>query len=209
MSDQSQDFSNGDDDTDLENMTELQLLKRRASMLGITHSNNISVATLRSKIEAKLNGEPEVKEETNSFQDSGEPVSQKTEKTLTMREKLHLKHMALVRCRIQCLDPKKKDLRGEIFTIGNEVLGTVRKFVPFGEVTDGGYHIPHCIFRMMQNRRFVNITITKERGTGREVVKTALAKEFAIEVLPPLTPRELARLATAQAAAGSVDEAAA
>jgi hypothetical protein len=117
--------------------------------------------------------------------------------------------MALVRCRIQCLDPKKKDLRGEIFTIGNEVLGTVRKFVPFGEVSDGGWHIPYCIYKMMLNRRFVNITMVKERGTGRETVRTAMAKEFAIEVLPPLTPREIARLATAQAAAGSVDEVAA
>jgi hypothetical protein len=207
MSDQTQATT---EDGDMENMSELQLLKRRASLLGITHSNNISVATLRAKIEAKLNGEPEVKEneEINPLGAVDSPATV-DDKNLTVRERLRLKHMRLIRCRIQCLDPKKKDLRGEIFTIGNEVLGTVRKFVPFGEVTDGGFHIPYCIYRMMESRKFVNITITKERGTGRETVKTSMAKEFAIEVLPPLTPQQLARLATAQAAAGSVDEVAA
>lgn len=215
MSDQSQD--NGGDEGDMENMSELQLLKRRASILGITHSNNISVQTLRSKIEAKLNGTKDetqdegvqAQPEFNPLSGSAGDVPVATGRKLTVREELHRKYMKLVRCRIQCLDPKKKDLRGEIFTIGNDTLGTVRKFVPFGEVTDGGYHIPYCIFRMMQNRRFVNITITRDPKTGREVVKTAMAKEFALEILPDLTPEQLARLATAQAAAGSVDEAAA
>lgn len=113
--------------------------------------------------------------------------------------------MKLVRCRIQNLDPKKKDLPGEIFTVANRVLGTVRKYVPYGEVTDDGYHIPYIIYQELETRRFLNIRTTKDRRTGAPQVQQNYAKEFAIEVLPPLTKDELNRLAAAQAAAGSVD----
>jgi len=111
--------------------------------------------------------------------------------------------MKLVRLRIQNLDPKKKDLPGEIFTVANEYLGTVKKFVPYGEVTEEGYHVPYCIYRMMDARKFLNIRTVKDRRTGIERVESTWAKEFALEVLPQLTAKELAELANAQKAAGS------
>jgi hypothetical protein len=115
--------------------------------------------------------------------------------------------MHLVRLRIQNLDPKKKDLPGEILTVANQVLGVVSKFIPYNEVSDGGYHVPYCIYRMMLRRQFQNITVTKNPRTGREQVKYSMAKEFSLEVLPPLTPAEISRLAQAQLAAGSLDAA--
>ena len=112
--------------------------------------------------------------------------------------------MKLIRVRITNMDPKKKDLRGEIMTVANEYLGTVRKFVPFGEDTVEGYHVPKCLLTMMQERKFLRIREIKDRKTGVTRPETAWVREFAIEILDPLTPEELKQLATAQIAAGTV-----
>jgi hypothetical protein len=205
-------------------LNELKLLKQRATMMGIPFSNNIGVEALRAKVQAKMAGpgeEPqEERQETqeqvlNPLDPPGEeilsPTATMASRKLSARDKKHAvrdalqkKYMKLVRLRIQNLDPKKKDLQGEIFTVANEVLGTVSKFVPYGEVTDDGYHVPYCIYRQLESRKFVNITVTKDRRTGKEIVKTSMAKEFSLEVLPQLTRIELSQLATAQAAAGSI-----
>jgi hypothetical protein len=121
---------------------------------------------------------------------------------MSIRELMIQQEMKLVRLRITNLDPKKKDLPGEIFTVANEYLGTQRKYIPFGEVTDNGYHVPWCIYQMMKDRKFANIRTIKS-ANGQSRTETSLAQEFALEVLPPLTPRELEQLATAQAAAGT------
>ena len=121
--------------------------------------------------------------------------------TQALREEIVAREMALVRCRITNMDPKKKDLPGEIFTVANEFLGTVRKYVPYGEQTDDGYHIPVCIYNQLVDRTFVSIRTVKNKQGRGTVTTTSDAREFAIEVLPPLTAEELARLANAQAAA--------
>jgi hypothetical protein len=139
---------------------------------------------------------------------AGDAVGEKPYEQLTEREQIRRDALKLVRCRITNMDPKKADLPGEVLTIANRYIGTVKKFVPYGEVTDDGYHIPNCIYEELESRRFQNIRIIKDRKTGNKTVSATWAKEFAIEVLPPLTPEELAQLATAQIAAGSIDSAA-
>lgn len=193
---------------------ELTVLKQRATMMGIAFSNNISAATLRKKIEDKMAGEPEtpdVSDQPNGFEAAAEVADAKdttpatTKKPQSEYEKQYAEQMKLVRCRITCLNPGKKDLPGEIFTVANKVLGTVRKFIPYGEVTDDGYHIPYILYKTLDEKKFLHIRSTRDRRTGTPQVHTSWAKEFAIEVLPPLTPEELQKLATAQLAAGSVE----
>lgn len=204
-------------------VNELTMLKERARMMGIPFSNNISVETLKAKIEAKMNGEPDPLQKTDSLDDgsTNAPVQQTqpqttvqplqdpaapVQKVETLRQKLVRENMKLVRLRIVNLDPKKKDLPGEIFTVANEYLGTVKKYVPFGEVTEDGYHVPYCIYKMMKARKFLNIRTYKDRKNNNQIrVEQNWAPEFALEVLPPLTKDELARLATAQAAAGGLN----
>lgn len=126
-------------------------------------------------------------------------------KTQTLRSRMIAEQMRLIRCRITNMDPKKKDLPGEIFTVANRILGTVRKFVPYGELTDEGYHIPYIIYQQLKDREFLQVRTTKHPRTGAPQVHTKYVREFAIEVLPPLTEQELKDLAIAQTAAGSVD----
>lgn len=113
-----------------------------------------------------------------------------------MREK-----MKLVRLRITNLDPKKKDIPGEYITVANEYIGTVKKYVPFGEASENGYHVPYCIYEFLRDRRFLNIR-TRKGKFNTPIVEQGWAKEFALEVLPPLTAEELAKLSTVQQAAG-------
>lgn len=195
----------GNEDTvnDIAMPSELEVLKQRATLMNIKFSNNISVEKLREKIEAaQAKDEPEIKEAAVN------PLGEKQEagvKKMTLGQKIRAEQTRLIRVRIQNLDPKKKDLPGEIITVANEYMGTVRKFVPFGEVTDNGYHIPYCIYEFLKERKFINIT-TRKGKNGLPDIRATEAREFSIEVLPPLTEAELAQLAQAQIAAGSLND---
>jgi hypothetical protein len=222
-------------------LSELDMLKQRAKLMGITFSNNIGVEGLKTKIAQKLaeesaaegNAEPEGTEgdegetqsestqDANDAMDSAAPVpafiapapavaptviaappaAPVPQKKLSMREQLYAEQMRLVRVRITNLDPKKKDLPGEIFTVANEYIGAVKKYVPYGEVSDNGWHIPYCIYQALLERQFVDIRTSKGKN-GVPVVTTRMAREFSLEVLEPLTEEELKQLATAQMAQG-------
>ena len=180
--------------------TELDLLKERAKMMGIVFSNNIGIESLKKKIEDRMNGEPEVKVEVDVVNPLVPEVKAKT-RMMTMREELMASAMKLVRIRITNMDPKKKDLHGEIFTVANEFIGNVRKFIPYGEQSEDGYHVPQCIYDQLESRKFLNIRTIKDPKTGAPRVTSSWAKEFAIEILPQLTQKELDKLAAAQKAA--------
>lgn len=187
------DETNQAEDTEVAT-TELDMLKDRARLMGISFSNNIKLETLRERINDKLANDEQAEE-------VAEVVSAKR----SLREELLESQMKLVRVRVANLDPKKKDLPGEVFTIANEYIGTVKKFVPYGEATDDGYHLPFCIYTDLESRRFQNIRIIRDRRTGSTRTETTWQKEFALELLPQLTKEELAALAQAQQAAGSIE----
>lgn len=112
------------------------------------------------------------------------------------RNRLRREATALVRVVVVCMNPNKTEWPGELFSVGNSVVPTVKKFVPFNN--DAGYHIPRIIYNMMQERKcqvFYNVT----DKNGNRIRKSKLIKEFSIEVLPPLTEAELRALAQQQA----------
>lgn len=211
--------------------SELDYLKDRAKKMGITHSGNIGVEALKAKIEAKMNGEkvePEKVEDPNAAAvaelqaqiaalQAGAPVVAPSElnplagdvagetpaRKLTLREQVRKDALKLIRVRIQNLDPKKRDLNGEIFTVGNKYVGTIKKFVPYGAVTDDGWHLPYMLYENLRERKFLNIRTFKDRKTGRDRQEDTWEREFAFEVLPQLTPEELGKLAAAQMAANN------
>lgn len=182
---------------------ELTVLKQRAKLMNISFSNNISLEKLRQKIADAQEGkasEPEQEEpEVNPLEDKEKAPVKETE--AQMRQRIRLEQTRLIRVRIQNLDPKKKDLPGEIITVANEYMGTIRKFVPFGEATDNGYHIPYCIYEFLKNRKFLSIRVSNK---GKKI-EQMWVREFAIEELPPLTQEDLDKLAAAQTAAGSTN----
>lgn len=153
---------------------------------------------------APVRDAPELTIGSGSGSSIGKPTPEN--QPMTLRQKIWNDNMRLVRVRIQNLDPKKKDLSGEIFTVANKYLGNVKRFVPYGEQTDDGWHIPYVIYVELASRKFLSISSVKDRVTKQVKVVKRWTKEFSLDMLPPLTAEEIQRLATAQAAAGSIDQ---
>lgn len=192
-------------------VTEMDMLKQRATMMGIQFSNNIGIETLRKKIQEKMDGVPEVPETETPplvapavLTKEAEPVA--PVKPISLRNYLLAEATKLIRIRISCMDPKKQDIPGEYFTVANEHIGTIRKYVPFGESTDGGYHVPACILEMLRSREFLHIKTETHPVTKAISVKTRYVREFSIEVLPPLTPEQIRRLAADQTSSGRLQD---
>lgn len=192
---------------DIQAPDELQMLKNRARLMGLTHSNNIGLEALRAKIDAKMTESTQPLNQ-GSAEDAANPLNSddntlevKPKKEESVRDKMLREQMKLVRLRITNLDPKKASLPGEIYTVANEYLGTVRKYVPFGEATQDGYHVPFCLYTFLKDKKFLSIR-TSKGSNGQPIIKHTMAQEFGLEVLPPLTRAELDKLGAAQMAAG-------
>lgn len=187
---------------------ELTFLKSRAQMMGISFSNNIGLEALRAKIDAKLNGEPEVKPVVAVAQPepavTGAPVV-KVKKPKTLRQHIHDENMRLIRIRLTNLDEKDKDLNGQYYTVANEFLGTVTRFIPFQEAADNGWHVPYCLLKFLKAQKFLQIRIINPNRQN-ERVETKWVRKFAIEELAPLTPDEMAKLAATQSATRATDD---
>jgi hypothetical protein len=204
-------FDAADYDDGSEGMDELTMLKQRADSMGIKYAHKIGVEALRKKINDRLedsgDNEPadEDDEETASVVEA-DPVKKmtKAEAEHEFRKNIVAEQMKLVRLRITNLNPNKRLLMGEIFTVANEYIGNVRKFVPYGEVTDEGYHVPYCIYTQLKDRKFLDIKTRRDRTNGQVIVEERWVPEFALDVLPQLTAEELRDLAIAQATAGGV-----
>jgi hypothetical protein len=173
---------------------ELEVLKARADRLGISYHPSIKVEKLREKLEKEMSGEvPEKAAPTKVVKEEETEAQRNNRKRLEANE--------LIRIRVTCMNPQKKDWDGEIFTTGNAIVGTIKKYVPFN--ADEGWHVPRMIYQQMLERQCqVFYTVTNRNGVKTRAGK--LIREFNIEVLPPLTVEELKEIAQRQAmAAGS------
>lgn len=185
-------------------LNELALLKERAKVLGIQFSNNIGLEALKQKIADKLEPKEQETVEVKPLVDPVVAAQLEAKPKMSLRQMMKLEQERLVRCRISNLDPKKVDLPGEFFTVANEYLGTIRKFVPYGEAGQE-YHLPYCIYTLLKERQYLHVRTGKRAGSSETLVEHRYVPEFAIEILPPLTPEELAKLAAAQAAGNKLD----
>ena len=177
-------------------LDELTLLKQRAQTLGIKFHPSIGLESLRSKVSAALTGE-----DAEEAAEEPVPEAPAAESRIQMRNRLRKEASALVRVRVTCMNPNKKEWKGEIFTASNSIVGTFRKYVQFN--TEEGWHVPQIILNMIKARQFQTFyTIKNERGVA--VRKGKLVPEFAVDVLPPLTEEELLELSRRQALAGGV-----
>lgn len=102
----------------------------------------------------------------------------------------------LVRVRIACMDPSKKEYTSEIFCTGNRVVGTFKECVPF----DVEWHVPKIVLKMIK-RKMTQVFVSKKDERGRQIRESKLIRAYSVEVLEPLTKQELADLAQRQAMA--------
>lgn len=210
--------------------TELESLKERATLMGIKFHPNSKEDSLRSKIQAVLDGQDaaDVADEDDDFEEDAPAAQNSSMPELTApltkskpgalqglkkfvgetkeqrQARLKLEGIKLVRCRIHCNNPMKSEWQGEQFTISNRNIGTVNRFVPFDE----DWHVEACIIEMMRDRQYLSFS-TKKRGPMQlEVKEPKYVREFNIEILEPLTQKQLRDLAVKQALQGGDTDAA-
>ena len=181
-------------------LNELDVLKERADQLGISYHPNIGVDKLREKVNAVLEG----KNENVSEEETVTETKSTTKSAAQLRAEATDDAMKLVRIRLTCMDPSKADYHGEIITVGNDVVGNVKVFVPYREeFYENGYHVPNIIYKFLRDREYASVKTIK--GPKGDTQQTFLAKAYSIEVLPQLTEAELEALKAQQAASKSID----
>lgn len=206
---------------------ELEMLKKQAKIMGIQHSNNISVETLAAKIKEKMESmtapvtpmgpPPDPSNQQSTVPVKGSSIQEQVTAATRMptqerrftrhelkqavRREQQLEYKKLVRVRITCMNPEKSDLQGEIHTVSNSYLGITSRYVPYNAGPDG-WHIENILYLHLKDKKFSKTTVDK-KGTPH----TKDIPEFSLEVLPPLTEGQLHKLAQRQAMAnGTVQE---
>lgn len=184
-----------DDELQVSPKEELVALKQRADMMGLSYHPSIKLEKLREKVNAAIAG--------GANEEAAETVeSAPVESENARRHRLKQEASKLVRIRVTCMNPAKAEWEGEIISVGNSVVGSFTKFVPFN--APDGWHVPHFIYQVLLDRQCqIFQTVTDSRGNKTRKGKTI--KEFAVEVLAPLTPEELHDLAQRQAMSKSID----
>ena len=186
---------------------ELALLKGRAKQMGLTFHPKIGVVALRAKIANRLEGAQDQVDQAEETKASPltttKTVAAKATETVTQRNaRLRKEAGKLVRVRISCMNPNKSEYEGEIFTVSNAVVGTFKRFVAYNN--EEGWHVPQIIFNHLKERE-CQIFYTVKGPRGNKIRKGRMIKEFAIEIMDPLTPAEIDALKIKQAMANNLD----
>lgn len=171
-----------------ESYNEKEALMARADKLGISYSNNIGLETLRKRIEAKLDGADKAEEE-EEVKHTPSPLQKKRKEALQ-----------LVRVNITSMENTKNNLSGEIFTVSNNVIGTVKRYIPFGQ----DWHIERIFLDTLREKQFQRFTSVNT--TNGSVRRAMLVPAYAIQELPPLTEKELDELRKSQMARNSIEK---
>jgi len=192
--------------------SELDLLKKRADQMGLKYHHKIGAVKLNKLIQEKMGQEtveetfPEeelsVANPTPTYAPNVPKRSPLKETKGQRKVRLRKESSKLVRIRVVCMNPAMKDYEGQMYTAGNGVIGFFTKFIQFN--TDEGWHVPNILYKHMKERK-CQVFHTVKGPRGNKIRKGKLINELSIEVLPPLTGKEMNELARKQAMANNLD----
>lgn len=190
---------------------EMTTLKNRARLMGIAFSPNIGLETLKTRITAGMAGQLPDKvddvikpEDAPKTDTAGKARTWLTHEEFTAEQRAHDHSISnrLVRIVVACNNPLKREWDGDIFSVGSAKKGTFKKFVPFNN--QAGFHVPYIIYKEIEAKMYTYFYNTKG-PRGEKIRKGKFAKEFNVEVLPPLTAKELGELKQRQLAENALD----
>lgn len=156
--------------------SELQLLKEQADVLGVEYPNNVTIKTLKKRITDHLNQET-LEEANQHYKDH------------------YAENMKLVRVIVTPVDSAKRDYQGEYFCVGNELLGTVKRFVPFNEE----WLIENVLVKHIKSKEFQFIQ-SKKGDKGTQNLNSKLIPAYNVTILPDPTKEEIEDLKRIQEA---------
>lgn len=163
--------------TDTNQKEDLATYKAQADLLGIEYPNNITLAKLKAKITEHL-GKESVDEANEQYNN------------------LYAENMKLVKVIVTPVDSAKRDYAGEIFAVGNDVLGTVKRFVPFNQE----WFIENILYKHIESKEFQFIKTVKDKSTGNEFLESKIIPAYNVTLLPMPTQEELAEMKRIQEA---------
>lgn len=163
-------------------VNQLDKLKEQANQLGIEYPNNTTIKSLKKRITDHLNQET-------------------IEETKEQYTNLYQENMKLVKVIITPVDSAKRDYQGEYFSVGNDVLGTVTRFVPFNEE----WMIEEILAKHIESKQYQHITTKRSRDNRNETLDSRLVPAYNVQRLPLPTKEELAELKRIQEARQGVE----
>lgn len=105
---------------------------------------------------------------------------------------------ALVRVEIKNLNPAKSSWAGEFFTVGNDAVPPITRFVPYNAV-DNIWHLERIFIPFLESKEYSEVVHDYDAKKQINFKRVKKGKEFHIRELPPLTPEELEDLKKLQA----------
>jgi len=177
------------EELELKDLTELRDI---ADELGIEYPKTIGKTKLIDKI---LDDEAETQGKGNTTIEV-EGVKAKAKETPSdIKKRMNL----LARVRISSNDPQYKGRNGVTMQVGNKTA-VVGKFIPFNTI----WHAQEPVLAALKRKTYRQTVFKTDRTTGMKVPVTTIHPSFVIEELPQLTETELKKLASEQAARGSI-----
>lgn len=172
--------------------SELDILKAQADRMGISYKANISLTTLKAKIQLVQDGE------------SLEPEASRVDNTAQEDKaaEVYQEAMRLVRVQITPLDTNKAtNYDCDFFTAGNSVVGNVTRNIPFGRP----WHVEQILVNAIKEKTYQQFT-TKKNAQGADVVTKRNVPAYSVVELPPLSAQELKELADLQARTNALED---
>jgi hypothetical protein len=217
----------------IQTATSIEPLRKLAKDMNVSFSGNTGIDTLRGKLTTYLSkflmSNPDKREEfdepdfVNTDDENLEEIivnkpkprapkqdllsmDETTIEDISLRRQvIRAKALRLVRVKIQNLDPNDAVLSGAVISLQNKYTGKVAKYIPFGEESENGYHIPWMMYEYLKQWKFPLRKEQKGGQFGVKTYKTVMVPKFNIEILNPLTMYEIEDLAKHQRAAQSID----
>ena len=180
--------------------SELESLKARADLMGIKYHPNTGLDKLKAKVNNALSGGEEIKDIQSLSTGSKTYLTGEEFKRIQESNKKRNVNK-LIRVRVTCMNPMKKEWEGEIISVGSSKLGTFKKYIPYNVE----WHVPKIIYEHLKERK-CSVFHTVKDYRGQKVRKSKLVSEFSVETLPPLTAEELKDLAQRQAMINGIED---
>ena len=211
------------DNTQIEALDNLPEARDAAEAMGLKFSGNTGLDTLKAKMLASLEGPEDSdplgdNEPMEEIQIAKKPAggklsiaqlmkmdANKEEDPMIRRRIVRAKALRLSRVRIVNMDPTDAAVPGMLLSVQNKYTGKVQKYIPFGEESENGYHVPEILLDWLRAQTYALRKEIKGGKIGIKQYKTTQVRKFTIEILDPLTKDELAAMALRQAAAGAID----
>jgi len=187
--------------TPINGMTDDELRKELADN-GVTLHHKTGTKKLASTLAEVRTKEYKEDPKKSDLTDPSEAAKAAKAKHLAAMQTPEKLAMKLTRVVVTPNDPTMVNYPGLIFTVGASGLNNgrmVKKFVPFSN--EEGWHVPTIILNQIMNaemQKFKTVT----RANGEKVLEPYLTKKFNVQILDPLTPEELKRVAAANKIAG-------